>query len=159
MVFTVLQLRHAEEMRKLHEQVATGYHEVNLYYSTPRGAWYGRSWKGDPEKSGGIVTNIGIHMLDLLLWLFGPIDKIGEVMIDERLASGHLLLDRANVNWHLSIDPAHRTERTLSIGSTTWSITGFEDLHTTVYRETLAGRGHGIEDARPAVELAARLRG
>ena len=36
---------------------------------------------------------------------------------------------------------------------------GFESLHSAVYRETLAGRGHGIEDARPAVELAARLRG
>lgn len=158
-VFTVLQLRHAPEMLKLHEQVATGYHEVNLYYTTPRGHWYDRSWKGDPTKSGGIITNIGIHMLDLLLWLFGPIDKIGEMMVEAHLASGHLILDRANVNWHLSIDPAHRAERTLSIGGTTWSITGFEDLHTMVYRETLAGRGHGIEDARPAVELAAHLRG
>ena len=145
-------------MQKLRAQVATGHHEVNLYYTTPRGHWYDRSWKGDPEKSGGIITNIGIHMLDLLLWLFGPVDRIGEVIVRERLASGHVMFDRANVNWHLSIDPAHRAERTLSIGGTTWSMTGFEDLHTTVYRETLAGRGHGIEDARPAVELAARLR-
>ncbi len=156
-VFTVLQLRHAPEMLKLHEQVATGYHEVNLYYTTPRGHWYDRSWKGDPEKSRGIITNIGIHMLDLLLWLFGPVRGIDQPMLNERTVSGRLKLERAGVNWHLSIDPAHRAERTLSIGGTTWSITGFEDLHTMVYRETLAGRGHGIEDARPAVELAAHL--
>lgn len=158
-VFTVLQLRHAEEMKKLRAQVTTGYHEVNLYYTTPRGHWYDRSWKGDNEKSGGIITNIGIHMLDLLLWLFGPVTGVAEPMHSERTVSGRLKFERAGVNWHLSIDSAHRAERTLSIGGTTWSITGFEDLHTTVYRETLAGRGHGIEDARPAVELAARLRG
>jgi UDP-N-acetyl-2-amino-2-deoxyglucuronate dehydrogenase len=162
-VFTVLQLRHSAEMQKLREQIVTtaGPRDVELFYSTPRGHWYDRSWKGDHEKSGGIITNIGIHMLDLLLWLFGPVDKIGETgtRADGRTASGNLYLDRAHVAWDLSIDPVHKAERTLSFGGTTWSVTGFEDLHTTVYRETLAGRGHGIEDARPAVELAARLRG
>ena len=160
-VFTVLQLRHSTEMKNLREQTLTsGPRDVELFYSTPRGHWYDRSWKGDNEKSGGIITNIGIHMLDLLLWLFGPVDKIGETgrRADGRTASGNLYLDRAHVAWHLSIDTKHKAERTLSFGGTTWSVTGFEDLHTTVYRETLAGRGHGIEDARPAVELAARLR-
>ena len=36
--------------------------------------------------------------------------------------------------------------------------TGFRDLHTTVYQEILSGRGHGIEDARPSIELAYRVR-
>jgi UDP-N-acetyl-2-amino-2-deoxyglucuronate dehydrogenase len=158
-VFTVLQLRHSEEMNKLRAQVATGHHHVNLLYSTPRGRWYDRSWKGDKAKSGGIITNIGIHMLDLLLWLFGPVTKIGEIRVFEKHhAAGHIVLERANVNWDLSIDSAHRPERALSMGGTTWSIGDFENLHSTVYRETLAGRGHGIEDARPAVELAYRLR-
>ena len=35
---------------------------------------------------------------------------------------------------------------------------GFTDLHTRVYQETLAGRGFGIEDARPSIELVHRLR-
>lgn len=158
MVFTVLQLRHVEEMKKLRAEVATGRHEVHLAYTTPRGRWYDQSWKGDVAKSGGIVTNIGIHMLDLLLWLFGPVDKIGEVDVKDHTASGHLILERADVQWDLSIYSHDAPKRTLSIGSRTWSITGFEDLHSTVYRETLAGRGHGIEDARPAIELAYRLR-
>ena len=25
---------------------------VRLHYVTPRGRWYERSWKGDPERSG-----------------------------------------------------------------------------------------------------------
>ena len=36
--------------------------------------------------------------------------------------------------------------------------TGFRDLHTTVYEEIVAARGHGIEDARPSVEMAYRAR-
>ena len=34
---------------------------------------------------------------------------------------------------------------------------GFTDLHTRVYREILAGRGAGIDDARPAIELVFAL--
>ena len=35
---------------------------------------------------------------------------------------------------------------------------GFTDLHTRVYEEVLAGRGFGIADARPSVELTAQIR-
>ena len=35
---------------------------------------------------------------------------------------------------------------------------GFTDLHTRVYQEMLAGRGFGIADARPSVELAHSIR-
>ena len=48
-------------------------HDVCLTYVTARGRWYDVSWKGSDERSGGIVTNIGIHLFDLLLWLFGPV--------------------------------------------------------------------------------------
>jgi len=36
--------------------------------------------------------------------------------------------------------------------------TGFTDLHTRVYEDVLAGGGFGIEDARPSIELAYRIR-
>ena len=35
---------------------------------------------------------------------------------------------------------------------------GFTDLHTRSYEEILAGRGFGIDDARPSIELAHRVR-
>jgi UDP-N-acetyl-2-amino-2-deoxyglucuronate dehydrogenase len=35
---------------------------------------------------------------------------------------------------------------------------GFTDLHTRVYEEVLAGRGFGIEDSRPSIELSHRIR-
>ena len=35
---------------------------------------------------------------------------------------------------------------------------GFADLHTRVYEETLAGRGFGLQQARPSIALVHRLR-
>ena len=35
---------------------------------------------------------------------------------------------------------------------------GFTDLHTRIYEEVLAGRGFGIADARPSIDLAYRIR-
>ena len=35
---------------------------------------------------------------------------------------------------------------------------GFTDLHTRVYEEVLAGRGFGIDDASPSVDLVYRIR-
>ena len=49
--------------------------QVNLSYITRRGPWYQVSWKGDPQKSGGVAMNIGIHFFDLLLWLFGTCQR------------------------------------------------------------------------------------
>ena len=46
-------------------------HEVCLTYVTARGPWYDVSWKGLDDRSGGLITNIGSHFFDLLLWLFG----------------------------------------------------------------------------------------
>src|SRR3989442_8002266 len=75
-VYTVLQLRLHPQLialrERLHQVPSSAPHEVCLTYVTARGRWYDVSWKGSAERSGGIVINIGIHLFDLLLWLFGP---------------------------------------------------------------------------------------
>ena len=35
---------------------------------------------------------------------------------------------------------------------------GFTDLHTEVYRQILAGNGHGIDVARPSIQLTHQIR-
>ena len=35
---------------------------------------------------------------------------------------------------------------------------GFTDLHTVLYKETLAGRGFGIDDARQSIQLVYNIR-
>lgn len=170
---TILQLRLHPVLADLHKalnsKIENGQHEVILTYVTARGAWYHTSWKGQTEKSGGIGTNIGIHLFDLLLWLFGKAGAVHVYHSDPERMSGSLELEHAQVRWYLSIDPrdlpftvspgGRSTYRSISIDGHEVEFTeGFTDLHTRIYQETLAGRGFGIEDARPSIELAYRIR-
>lgn len=171
-VSTVLQLRVHPSLLELKRRLDTEperRHSVCLTYVTARGPWYHYSWKGDSEKSGGLVTNIGIHFFDLLLWLFGC-PRVTEVHAANKMrAAGFFDLERADVTWFLSVDhrdlpfdpePGRRsTFRSITVdGEEVEFSGGFTDLHTTVYEETLAGRGFGIEDARPSIELVHRVR-
>ena len=81
-------------------------HDVCLTYITTRGRWYDVSWKGSLERSGGIVTNIGIHFFDLLLWLFGPAQELDVHHSEPARIGGSLQLERASVRWFLSTSAA-----------------------------------------------------
>jgi UDP-N-acetyl-2-amino-2-deoxyglucuronate dehydrogenase len=167
-VCTILQLRLHPAVAAFRESLrASGNrkHEVLLTYCTPRGRWYRHSWKGDAEKSGGVATNIGIHFYDLLIWLFGRVESSELHLREFARAGGTLELERGRVRWFLSIDGSDLpdgvkgTHRSMTVDGREVEFTeGFGDLHTRVYAETLAGRGFGIGDARPAVELVHRIR-
>jgi UDP-N-acetyl-2-amino-2-deoxyglucuronate dehydrogenase len=107
-VFTILQLRLHPAIIALKEKIAAApadkKHTVNLQYITSRGHWYHTSWKGDIEKSGGIATNIGVHFFDMLIWIFGDVKSNTVTENTAQTASGQLELEKANVNWMLSID-------------------------------------------------------
>ena len=172
-VNTILQLRVHPSLVALKKEIDAQppgtRHEVVLTYITSRGGWYAASWKGLAERSGGVATNIGIHFFDLLIWLFGSVRENRVDYADPKRTGGCIELERARVTWFLSIDRNDLPSEASSAGQTTFrSITvdgaemefseGFTDLHTVVYRETLAGRGFGISDARPSIELAYRIR-
>ena len=172
-VFTILQLRVHPKLLALREallqQRGGRQHDVCLTYVTGRGAWYHQSWKGVGEKSGGIATNIGIHFFDLLQWLFGEAGASRVYHADPNRMSGFIELEHARVKWFLSVDPAdlpfsvepgkRSTFRSITIDGEEVEFTeGFTDLHTRVYQETLAGRGFGLADARPSIELVHRIR-
>lgn len=172
-IFTVLQLRVHPAIVALKSQIIA--HPTNrkcdivLTYITSRGAWYHASWKGQVDRSGGLATNIGVHFFDLLLWLFGAV-QTSEVQISSPTrCSGYIELQNAHVRWFLSIERKDLPKAAVERGQSTYrSITidgeeiefsgGFTDLHTLVYRETLAGRGFGLEDARPSITLVHDIR-
>ena len=127
------------------------------------------SWKGIPEKSGGIATNIGVHFFDMIHWLFGKPKDINVYLSEKDRISGFVELEKANVSWFLSINqsdlpakdtPGHsKTYRSITVdGEEIEFSSGFTDLHTRVYERTLAGNGYGIKDARAAVELTHKIR-
>ncbi len=172
-IYNVLQLRVHPAIIALKEKVKksskTEKHDIDLTYITSRGNWYFVSWKGDIEKSGGIATNIGIHFFDMLIWIFGSVKRNEVHHADEKKTSGFLELEKANVRWFLSVDRNDLPEAVKAEGKPTFrSITvdeeeiefsgGFEDLHTIVYRQILEGRGFGIDEARPSINLTHEIR-
>lgn len=172
-VYNILQLRvHSSlvELKKKLDATQNGKRrKVKLTYITSRGLWYHYSWKGDMAKSGGIATNIGIHFFDMLMWFFGKPENYAVHISESDKIGGYMELQNADVTWYLSLDRNDIPEHAKATGQTTYrSITidgeevefsgGFTDLHTKVYEETLAGRGFGLDDARPSIELVHNLR-
>jgi len=172
-VRTVLQLRYHPAILALRADLEADPRreksDVVLSYITRRGPWYHTSWKGDPEKSGGLAMNLGVHFFDVLAWLFGAAEDTTVHLHQPSRMAGVLELERARVRWFLSAEaddlPADVRER----GQPAWRCllidgqevefsSGFTDLHTRVYEDVLAGRGMGIADARPSIELVHQVR-
>ncbi len=172
-VYNVLQLRGHPgliDMRdRVHQESRDTIHDVCLTYVTARGRWYDTSWKGSEERSGGIITNLGIHFFDLLIWLFGAVEHTEVHLREHRRAAGFMRLKRARVRWFLSIEPddlalavpttLRTTFRSIKVDGRELEFSeGFASLHTRVYEDILRGAGPGIDETRPAIDLAYRIR-
>lgn len=172
-IYTILQLRLHPNVIALKEMVANAdagkTFDVDLKYITSRGSWYKISWKGDVNKSGGIATNIGVHFFDMLTWVFGDVKENKVEYHNEQSAAGNLVLDRANVRWHLSIDENDLPETVKAIGGRTFRSTlidgqtfefsdGFTDLHTHCYEKILDGKGFGLQETKRAIEIVHYIR-
>jgi len=171
-VFNILQLRQHEAIKSLKQQVANEgrdeKYQVELTYITSRGKWYMESWKGEPRKSYGVATNIGVHFFDMLHFIFGRLEKNVLHYVDNYRACGYLEYEKARVPWFLSIDASDLPKEVKGKQTTFRNIecdgqqiefsTGFTDLHTVSYQEILAGRGYGIEDVRCCIETVNHIR-
>lgn len=172
-IYTVLQLRLHPKIIELKEKIRNSKsdkkHDIDLTYITSRGNWYNISWKGDIQKSGGVATNIGIHFFDMLSWIFGDLQNSIVHLSERNKAAGYLELKNARVRWLLSLDyndipdevkkSGKRTFRSITVdGEEIEFSEGFTELHTDTYREILAGRGFGIEEARQSVNTVYKIR-
>ena len=172
-VFAVLQLRALPALQALKRQLESSpvrrRANVQLTYVTPRGPWYHTSWKGQEQKSGGIAVNIGIHFFDALLWIFGAAHASEVHLATRSRMCGRLELEWASVSWFLSVDAsdlpaahvagAGEAVRSVVVDGQEIDLSnGFAELHTRVYRDILDGRGFGLLDAKPAIDLAHQIR-
>ena len=171
-VFTILQLRHHESILKLRKRVVEATEDekfdVELTYITSRGKWYAQSWKGDPRKSFGVATNIGVHFFDMLHFIFGKLQRNVVHLKEENKAAGYLEYERARVRWFLSIDAndlpsdikgKKPTYRNIDVSGEKLEFSeGFTDLHTLSYQEILAGRGYGLRDVLHCIETVDAIR-
>ena len=169
----ILQLRLNPSIISLRDKIINSSsnksYNIELKYITSRGKWYHHSWKGDYDKSGGILSNIGIHFFDMLIWIFGNVIQIEKEFEDKSTAKGVIVLEKAKVNWFLSVDyeniPEHiknkglRTYRSLKIENEEIEFSsGFTDLHTQSYERILKNESFSLKDTYKAIELVSKLR-
>ena len=169
-IYSILQLRYHQSIVALKKMVKESppdrIFDVDVKYVSSRGKWYDVSWKGDIKKSGGIATNIGVHLFDMLLWIFGAVEKNVIHSCNDRFSAGELRLKRAVVKWFLSIERKHLphkiekpTFRSVAVdGKEIEFSQGFDDLHKVNYQKILEGNGLGTKDVRPSIELISNIR-
>lgn len=84
-------------------------------------------------------------------------------------AAGYLELEKATVNWMLSIDanalPAEakaagkRTFRRLIIDGNAFEFSeGFTELHTQSYSDIIAGKGFALSETKKSIDLVHKIR-
>jgi UDP-N-acetyl-2-amino-2-deoxyglucuronate dehydrogenase len=172
-VHPIYQFRLHPNIQALRDRVAESrsnvVFDVELTYIATRGRWYGVSWKGDPQKSGGVTLNIGVHFFDILQWVFGQKRQSVVHLSTPDTAAGYLEYDRARVRWFLSTNydyvptsakaAGKRIIRRVEVdGEAVEFSEMMADLHTHAYAEIVAGRGLTIEDARPAIDAVYQIR-
>ena len=159
-VYSILQLRlhpNAVRLKSIVDKMK-GTSIVKVEYNAPRGIWYYYSWKGTLEKSGGLATNIGMHLFDLLLWLFGPVRLMDIQEMNCHSVIGKFTFDRAIVSIRLSIH-GDKPDRVFVVNGEHYEFSdNFTNLHTKSYENIINGDGFGIEDVRPAIKLCEEIR-
>lgn len=85
-IFVCHQLRYRPLLKKIKELLEKGFlgepymGVVSLRLHRSLDYYASSNWKGTWEKDGGMLVNQGIHLIDLLLWLFGDIQSVyGEI--------------------------------------------------------------------------------
>lgn len=157
----ILQLRLHPVIEGIKKVIDDESNNVDLTYLTPRGDWYGKSWKGDKVKSGGLLFNIGVHLFDLLCELFGDVVDFGGIRWSaNRATEGVLKMQTALVRYALSTSFAVSNEpyRVLEINGKTFDLAkGFTDLHTLSYERILEGKGFDITEAKASIRLIEQI--
>jgi len=172
-VYNILQLRLHPSIialkKRVEETPRDTKYELDLTYITSRGNWYFTSWKGDTSKSGGIATNIGVHFYDMLGFIFGKVqNNIVHLHTHDR-AAGFLEFEKARVRWFLSINYNTIPEEVKATGKRTYRSMllegeeiefsdGFTELHTESYKNVLNGKGFGLMEAMPSIQIVQEIR-
>lgn len=124
---------------------------------------YWNGWKGSQVMSGGILYNLGVHYVDLLIFLLGnkyeilfveKSDKkvVADIKFGKSLAHIHIeIVDSPTLQGRILI--ADDEEITLSNQENL----SYEDLHIEVYRDFIEGKGIGLKEASKSLTLVEKI--
>ena len=154
-VYTILQLRHLPFLGDIKPKA---YQQIYIRILVHRDEEYFKSWKGDNEKSGGMMFSLGIHFIDLVIRLFGEPYYAAPYWIKDKEIRGNFGNHDYNCDILVSVDAdKDKQERTLIIDGKKYNVESDENLHIKVYEDIMAGRGIGPEEALKSIKVAEKL--
>ena len=160
-LYTVLQLRHHPLVKKL--KTMSRPNEVSIAARVVRDNSYWNSWKGDESLSGGTLVNLGIHYLDLLIYLLGNEYSVSEKESGRNFARGKILFDDVLASYDFEIlDSREGQDRYIEVDGKRYGLSNkdnlsFEGLHTDVYNSLVVGKGIPVSEAMKSLKLAEQL--
>jgi len=160
-VFVVHQLRFDDDLKRLKKRLADikFNHYAKMVISIHRGQEYWNSWKGQIERSGGLLFNIGVHYIDLLCWLFGEM-KDYDFTGNHRQCAGTLKFEKVTADFTLSLEAEKDNQKRYLIINGLEEINlarNLESLHSKVYKEALEGKGIHPKDIKYTLEVIKEL--
>ena len=172
-VYCIMQLRLNKNIinfrNKILKKIKKYKHNINcrIQYITFRGDWFLKSWKGNIKKSGGLTTNIGIHLFDLLSWFFGSFTEIKVYNNNKKTNTGVIKFKNIIVNWTISISDSYldkkkpyiRSIREFYFDDNKLELSdNFTKMHILSYKEILKGQGFTIDDVKESLYITEKLR-
>ena len=123
--------------------------------------WYNSSWKGEVNKSGGIIFNIGIHLLDLLCYLFGKHQSCEISILKKDLAIGTIKFKNASAKFYLSIKQIGKKKkifRDFIINNEKMNLVKiFDKAHIDCYRDIIKFHKFDLSSVKNSIKLAEEL--
>lgn len=164
-VFAVHQLRYHPLFRELQEDVRGhgGPHRAELDISVYRDPHYFSCWKGQNERSGGPLLNLGVHYFDAFLQTFGAPERAETRMLNDKTGEGIMRGKNYECSWRISVGERRDNQRRVfRVNAKDYNFSSkdnlsFENLHLFVYRDLLEGKGVTPRDALDSIELIERL--
>lgn len=162
-VNTVLQLRRHPKLNYIRSLLKPDNNVISIKTRAYRDAEYWKSWKGDIKKSGGPLYVLGIHLLDLVMFLLGDKYEIKKSEHSEKKATGIINFGNNITDyWVEFLDSRDEQIRSLIINGEEVVLSikdnlSFEGLHTRVYEDILEGKGSCLEEVKKSLILTDEL--
>jgi UDP-N-acetyl-2-amino-2-deoxyglucuronate dehydrogenase len=156
-VNAVLQLRYHPRLQDLEA------HDVSVTAKMFRDENYWNGWKGDIDKSGGILFNLGIHYIDLLIFLLGEPKKIIKAYTNHYLAVGEIEFEKGMGRFQIEIlDSREGQYRKILVDGKEISLSdkdnlSYEDLHLDVYKALMQDKGIKPKEAARSIKLVEQI--
>jgi UDP-N-acetyl-2-amino-2-deoxyglucuronate dehydrogenase len=160
-IFTVFQLRYHPNVKKIKSEFKKNKdHQIEIRILVHRDENYWKSWKGEIEKSGGIIFNLGIHYFDLLLYLFGDYLDVKTERLTYKMGKGEIYGKNYFCEWTIDTQVANsKQERIFKINGMNYDFSSSENLHFYVYKDLLKGKGVFPKTFLKSIKLIERING